>query len=416
MELKIKLLVEKDINEYVYHWSESYSGLKIDTKDKITEKCNLFKSLFKTKFGTQWYSVKKQGKIIGGFRVFDQWINVHKKEVKVQAVGHIFVSLDERRKGVSKVIMEYIHKKALEDKMSLTILHPFKSQFYKNFGYGQGPSLFSYLIKPEQLKDNDLRRNVTRSFSAKNILSFYDKVYKKQHGLSKRTEESFKNFLNEMKKKVFIYKEKRETKGYIILEILPASEKNFLKNSIIVNEFLYLDSNALKGMLGFLRSLSDQASNIFLSVFNPRFYLNIINPELEENSIVYPVYQVSHKVSLGIMYRINDIPKFIEDLDEALFGLGNLSLKFIILDDLFHHVVNQVSISFSNGKATLKKSDNVDDSIEISLSYFSALFMGSVSFRDLYEFGSIKMKKISLINEIERIFSTLIPPQNLDLF
>ncbi|MDQ0157633.1 sterol carrier protein domain-containing protein [Robertmurraya andreesenii] len=178
----------------------------------------------------------------------------------------------------------------------------------------------------------------------------------------------------------------------------------------MIKEIIYQNPQALSKLSTFLNSQNDQISRIELTTQDDAVEFFIHDPRNGSNRLIPSVYHESNSAGVGLMYRIIDIEKFIEQLSEHSFNHETVKLAINIIDSFVEKNSRRVVINFHEGKAAVIQEDKADVEITIDISDLSSLLMGAIRFQKLYQYGRVEVSKVEKVSEIDRLFSNMPKP------
>ncbi|MGM0837520.1 MAG: sterol carrier protein domain-containing protein [Bacillota bacterium] len=101
-----------------------------------------------------------------------------------------------------------------------------------------------------------------------------------------------------------------------------------------------------------------------------------------------------------------DIRALFEQTTANSFGSANLNVNLSVTDS-FANLTHEVSVNFHNGYALVMDDKEPDVTVKLSISEFSSLIMGSISFTSLFQFGLVQLSDDKYLKELHLIFSAL---------
>lgn len=417
MGLVRKLDGEKEFIDLANIISYAYPGFGMETEE---QKLKFIKGAMETQEHNnfvKFYGIFDKDKLLGVMRYHDYYMNLLSKEVKVGGIGLIGVHHLHKKEKIAKSIMvdfidHYRHKG-----VSLVILYPFNSGFYKKMGFGFGTSMYQYKIKPIDLPKINSKRNIhlLSNRHVGEILDSYTRIYNKTNGLIKKYEKDFEIIFNNPKYTVAAYMDNSEIKGYIIYEF-KQSDDNFLINDIIINQLVFENQNALMELMTFLNSQSDQIRYIYFNLQDDGFRYILDNPTDYSDKLLAPVYHQYSLQGTGLMYRVIDTKRVFEELKNHNFNNQTCRLKISLKDTLISENNSSIIIELENGLATIIKDGIYDVEIAMDISDFSSLISCAVEFKTLLKYGRASISNEKYVAKVNAIFSSADKPICLTTF
>jgi predicted acetyltransferase len=103
------------------------------------------------------------------------------------------------------------------------------------------------------------------------------------------------------------------------------------------------------------------------------------------------------------MYRVLDASRLFSLLGKHIFGVESCRLMIKLRDTFLPENEGKTIVHFHDGRAVLQE-DGYDVSIEMDVSDFSSLIMGTITFKKLYEFNLAKISDANYVEQISRLF------------
>ncbi|MHA1331740.1 MAG: sterol carrier protein domain-containing protein, partial [Candidatus Hodarchaeales archaeon] len=143
----------------------------------------------------------------------------------------------------------------------------------------------------------------------------------------------------------------------------------------------------------------------------------ILEDPRNEGNKLFLTAQESNLQGIGIMYRILNIKKLFSILEKHNFNNQSIVLKMVISDSFVKENNGVWILQFKNGKLSLDKSlSNYDLEVKIDIADFAPLIMGCVSFKKLVLYGLVRISSAKLIDQVDKLFYTPVPPQTIEQF
>ncbi len=412
-----KLENEKEFFDFAGIVGLAYPEFKIETEE---QKKNMVERSMKTHAENpfvKFYGVFEDEKILGGMRYHDYQMKLLSENIDVGGIGLVAVDFLHKKEKIAKEIVLGFINHYNEKNCPLVMLYPFQPGFYKKMGFGFGPNMYQYKIKPQDLPKGDSKANLefANDSDAEKMLECYNRLFNKTNGLTKKNIQEFQMILKNPKVKYVVYKNEDKIEGYIAFEF-KSNDTNFLVNDIIINQIVYENERALSQLMTFLNSQQDQIRYIILNTFDENFRFFLENPTNCVDNMFVLVYHESFIGGTGLMYRVIDVELLFNLLKEHNFNNQNCSLKLNIKDNFVEKNNKSFYLNFKNGFLEEQINNDYEVEIETDISDFSSLITCSVDFKSLYKLGRVKISKQNYLETINQIFSSSEKPICLTLF
>lgn len=403
----IRHLQERDLDDYMEISLDAYPGIKIRS---AAEKEQFRQRAIKMQADPiiNLYGLFDQNKLHGIMRLYDFRMKLHETVTLVGGIGGVAVHLLHKKQKVAYEMMQFFLRHYQEKGACMTVLYPFRPDFYKQMGFGYGRKLDEYRIKPADLPSTGKRENVSflSSRDKKAFAACYNNYLAQTNGLMEMFESSLAATFSASGMKMAGYWQDGKLDGYLVFQFEPIDERNFLRNRIVVRQIVFTNQQALHGLLAFLHAQADQIEEILLYTQEPDFHYLLHDPRNGIQPMMPPVVQQSNTQGLGIMYRVIDVLRLFTVLREHDFGGQTCHLRLNITDTFFPQNAGSYEVGFVNGR--IQSSPNTTPQVEVSLDVadFSSLIVGAVEFNQLYRLGCVQISDASYVETLQKLFYT----------
>ena len=408
---RIKKIPRKDYRAFVDIVANAYPGMQINTRDEKDRSRRLLLDAGH-RAGTHHFGAYQKGELVGVMALYDFMMNLDGIMVPVGGIGLVAVDLLHKKEKICRDMVSYFIDRYHRQNVHLLALYPFRPDFYKKMGFGYGTLVNQYSVRPGDLpvthgkaKVRFLCKRDTRSIKA-----CYGRFLKQRHGMMTDRETKWLHLFDNPTIKIVGYKDGGMLRGYIIFTFRKAHETNWIKNDIVIREFIYESGEAFSGLVAFLRSQSDQIDRIVYGTQEEYFHLILQDTRSGSENLLKPLAHETNTQGIGVMYRVIDIPGIFRSLAAHRFGPVTVCLKITITDSFYTSNSGSTVIFFKDGKPSIPKGKRFDAEIMLDISDFSSLFMGAVDFLHLYRFGLADISHKRFIQTVDRLFRTCEKP------
>ncbi len=418
MYLIKKLSTKEEFCEFGDIVVNAYPGFGIDTKE---QKDNLINNAMKTQEespNVKFYGAFRGEELLGGMRYHNFNMNLLSTKIKAGGVGLVAVHFLHKKEKIAKAIVKDFIEHFKSEGAPMVMLYPFRTDFYKNMGFGFGTSMNQYKVKPSNLPKGNSKDHIVfvNEERLHRLTECYNRVYEKTNGLLERYKKEFLAYINSPKFRIAAYEENDRIQGYIIFEFKPYEEKSSLINDMVIKELVFENTESLSELLTFLNSEDDQISNIIFNIQDEDFRFLLDNPTDGSLNMFVPVYHQCSLQGTGIMYRVTDIKELFVQLREHNFNNENCKLKLTISDSFIEENNGSFIINFKDGYPAFSKEEEFDVEVAMDIADFSSLITCAVSFKALYKYGRASISREELVDKINNIFATDEKPVCLTVF
>lgn len=407
---EIRRLVPEDMPAYIDIYLNAYPAGK-DLSDECRNKYynrNL-QSLQEFEH-VNFFGMFEDDTLIAIMKLIDFDMNLFGKMKRATGLMSLGVHPLHKRKGAARGMVEFFEKYTTESGGVVSMLLPFRMDFYKKQGYSCGTKMNEYHIKTEYLPDlnreelTGLRMIPKRE--ADLVIDCYTEFVKKNHGAVFKFEEEVRDIKNDDEVRWLGLFEGEQLRGYAAFTFENTSDCNYTLNRMNVKELVYFDADVLKKLLAGLRMQSDLAQSVVIRSGEPDFHYVLEScQDMSGNYIDFGFLQ-TNIAAVGTMYKICDIKKFIEESSHRRFPEMNLTAGFAVTDDVKGET-EEFALKFEGGRWSYVAGKDAYKAAEVHVSCkrsdLSALLMGSTEFGGLARIGMMKVDKQEYVRTLDML-------------
>jgi predicted acetyltransferase len=361
----------------------------------------------------------RDGVLVGGMRLYDLRMCVRGAQVFSGGVGSVAVGLAHKRHGIARDLVRGFLLEYRERGAAMAVLYAFRPNFYGKLGFGHGAKLNQYAVPLTTLPDDGLRERV-RALGppdAEAFLETYNRVQARTNGLLRRERWRAELRLEQPQFRSFGFFDGATLAGYLSVEFRLGKSDTMNRNDLFVHELIYETPAALRALLAFARSQSDQFAKLIVNTQDPDFHFSLDDPrDGSDRSLFPPVYHTTNTQGLGPMYRAVDGAALLQALGGCRFGDLDAVVRIALADPFFAPLAGTRAVRFEQGQpAAVDASTPADVDLAIDVADFSALVMGSVRLRSLVAYGRAVLSKPDWLRRLDAAFDAE-PPQCLTRF
>lgn len=363
-----------------------------------------FKTIQEDNAAIDFYGFYRDEKMLAVLRLHDFSMNLRGARIPIGGLGGVAVDLLHKKEHVAKSMVELYEKQFLKWKFPMTILYPFRPDFYSKMGYGYGSQIMQFKLDPTALPVEKEKANL-RFLSLEDLGSldeFLENYTNTTHGMIRKHAKEYEGILKQKVSRLIGYFEDGKIKGLMLFSFEKAHKENVICNDLEILELMYTDYKVFNAFCQFLRTQADQVRRIIFSTTNPEMYHIFSDARYGEDNMMRPVYHETAHTGVGLMYKITDLEMLIPMLKEANFGLGNCIVKIKSEDSLLTKQYD-VTVEFKNG--TIRHSSQKPEVIlECDIAGLSSIFMGSLSIKNAVFYQQAKISDTSYLEVLHSIF------------
>ncbi len=416
----IRLLFEAEIEKYADIAINAYPGFNItgaDGRQRLIERLTDIQANVPVQ---HLYGLYRDGKLLGGMRLFDFRMNMLGIEIAAGGVGMVAVDLLHKKEHVAKEMLTFFLEHYKQQDANLALLYPFRPDFYYAMNFGYGSKISQYSFRPAGLYKGKSKAHVSYlTVEDKPLLmDCYNRYQAATHGMIVRYppewDAGFKNL--GLGNCLVGYKRGGRLEGYIFFGFKARAVESPLRNDIIIKEFVYTTREALDELLTFLHSQADQVDRIVLTTHDDAFHHLLTDPRNESENLIPSVYHESNVQGVGLMYRVLDVPGIFQALAAHNFNGQSCRLKLTVHDSFFPKNDGSVLLHFERGEMVLHDSGEYDVAVTMNVAEFSSLLVGAVSFKSLYAYNLAEISDLYWLDTVNRLFAVEQKPVCLTAF
>lgn len=413
----IKIIPRKDYAKFVDIVANAYPGMRIKTQE---DKKKTMAQLKKTaNYPTvNYYGLYRENSLRGVMAIYDFTMNIFSNMVKTGGIGLVAVDLLHKKEKICKEMVLYFLNNCKRKKMSMTALYPFRPDFYRKMGFGMGSQIMQYSVKPDALMCSGKKKHIHFAHlkDIKLLEQCYDRFRKDRHGMLSERPNRWINTIKAPGLRVVYYKKANKISGYIIFAFKKVQDNNWIKNDIIVREFIYEDKETYDELISFLHSQSDQINRIVFTTQDEYLYYSLRDPRDGSDNILVPLAHQTNTQGVGVMYRVIDTALLFKLLKDHNFNDQTCRVKININDSFYKPNDQSIILDIMKGKLVSTTSLKYDIEIWLDIADFSSLIMGAVDFQSLYRYDLADINRVRSIALVDRVFATPLKPMTTTQF
>ncbi len=405
----IRRLVPEDMPAYMEIYLNAYPAGK-DLSDECYEKYYNRNLQSMTEFDhVNFYGMFEDGQLIATMKLIDFDMNLFGQMRRSTGLMALGVHPLHKRKGAARDMVKFFEEYTVESGGCISMLLPFRMDFYKKLGYGCGTKLDEYHIKTEYLPDIRDRRELAGlrllgRDEADAALECYTEFVKQNHGAVCKFEEEIRDFRDDDEVRRLGWFEEGKLKGYAAFTFENTSDCNYTLNRMNVKELVYHDAAVLRKLLAGLRMQADLAQSVVVRSGEPDFYHVLASCQDMSGGYIDFGFLQTNVSAVGTMYKICDFRKFFEAAAHRIFPAVNLTAGFEATDDVTGET-EKFAVQFTEGKWAYQAGGEAYDTAAVHVtcrrSDLSSLLMGSAEFGGLVRLGVMTVDKPEFVGTLD---------------
>ncbi|HEX9037768.1 MAG TPA: GNAT family N-acetyltransferase [Ktedonobacterales bacterium] len=416
----VRPLVAEDLDAWLVILANAYPIMDLHTAEERAARLGSARMRLDTP-GIRSYGLFHKDRLLGGMQLYDFEMTCFEAPLLVGGVGMVAVDLAHKREHVARDLISFYLRHYRERGAPLAILYPFRPDFYGAMGFGYGPKQNTYRISPDALpvRGDKSRARFLTDEDRGVMIALYNAVAMGAHGMIALTPATAATYLTQPKQRlVGWFDATGALRGYMAFTFeMPDRQRSFLLQDLEIHELIYSDSEALLGLLAFLRAQRDQVRAVILHTLLDGFHYLLADPRNGPDRPTPNVYHESNTQGVGLMYRLLDVRRFFEALPNHRFGVETLTMRLTLRDSFLPEHDGSIVVRFERGVAHVEASrTRVEVELTLAVSDASALLMGCLSLRALHDFGLAEVSDGRYVSRLDALFHVERPPVCLTAF
>jgi predicted acetyltransferase len=349
------------------------------------------------------YVAELRGRIVGAFKAYKMAESLNGALMPMMGLAAVAVSPDARRRGVGKNICRYALAMSRERGDMISVLYPFRQDFYRSLGWGLVGELHSYRFRPEALPldDNSLRVRMATLSDHDAIAACYDRVARGSNGLILRSPYVWKNMMSDAATHAVVFDQGGIT-GYAILAYGRGQSRE--NRPLWVRELVTESHVAYCGVLGWLSEQRDLWREIrYDARIEENFAFRLDEPRPPGERSARTLWDPVARVIRGPMLRIVNIQEAFKKRPFA--GDVKLILKLTVFDAEIDENRGECRVVFENGRADIGgwTGGKADAELAIGIASLSQVFAGEISVSQAALLGGTEVR--GDVSGLDRVFA-----------
>ncbi|MGE5559807.1 MAG: enhanced intracellular survival protein Eis [Chloroflexota bacterium] len=390
-----RITTEQEFKEFAVPYLNAYPGSQAQP-DTVA------KQYFEVSHdpANHFWSVYEDGQLVGGMRLLDFEMNYYGKFIKAGGVGSVWVDYLHKKQGIAKDLITFFLDYYERAGAHMALLYPFRPDFYHKMGFGYGTKQEHYSFAPASLPKYDGAHGIVylTEDDAQFLQDLRNRVAAARHGhIKMHTAERIGTFMNFPPRKTIVgYKENGVLRGYMTYGF-KRYDSSFVKNDMMIRDWVCDGPETLLRFCGFLRSQADQIHRIQFNTQDEGFHFLLDDVRDGSDNLIPSVYHQSNTAGVGLMYRIINLREFLKaTATSRCMNYQTLDLVLHVEDSFRPGNAGTHYIRFRDGIASLSDTPLKGIELTIDIAELSSLFMGSVTINALYRYGRAKMSAADL--------------------
>jgi predicted acetyltransferase len=403
---EIKTLQATDFSAVSRIWSAAYPGAKIVSEEDRERFRERALHLHEEDPTISFYGLFRDGQMLGLMCLYDFAMNFLGTRIPVAGVGQVAVDLLHKKEHVAKEMMEHSLRLYRARGRPFLTLYSFRPDFYRSMGWGHGPKMSQYRVKPSAFPKGPSKAHLRYlgPGDKQAIADCYDRFAGRTHGMMFKTEREMRSLFRRQENQIVGVELDGELQGYLVYTFEQGDD--FITNDIHIQEWIYGTPEALSELLTFLHTQADQIRQVIVDTQDEDFHHLLLDPRDGSGKLIPSVYHQSNTQGVGLMYRIIDVPGIFDLLRDHNFGGQTCTLKLTVNDSFLPENAGSTLLRFEAGQLENVGGEGQSDvEVQLDIADFSSLLTGTVSFSSLYRYSRVKISDGNYVDDLNQLFA-----------
>lgn len=402
---EIRILAADDFAAAARIFAEAYPGMKIVSAEDREELAGRFRRFHSEDPTANFHGLFRDGELLGIMVLYAFEMNFLGARVPVGGVGQVAVALSHKKEHVCKEMIRYFLRHCRERGMPFAALYPFRPDFYRKMGFGYGPKMSQYRVRPSAFPRGPSNAGVhlLTEEDRDAVTNCYNRFAGHTHGMMLKTERELRRLFGRAEHRLVGYKEAGEIRGYLVYTW--EQGETFIVNDLHIKEFIYETREALSALCTYLHIQDDQVRYVIIDTQDEDFFHLLRDPRNDSGRLIPDVYHETNEQGVGLMYRVTDVAGMFEQLGRRDFGGLTCTVKLTVSDSFLPENAGTTLLRLEKGHLRLVEDTEHHVQVSLAIEDFSSLLAGTARFQSLYHYGLAEISDDSYTATVDRIFA-----------
>ncbi|MBN1660331.1 MAG: GNAT family N-acetyltransferase [Anaerolineae bacterium] len=407
---EIKQLSASDFAALTHLWAAAYPGARVFSEEERERFRARALSLHQEDPTASFYGLFRDGDLQGIMCLYDFRMNFLGTDVPAGGVGQVAVDLLHKKEHVAKELMAYFLRHYRERGAPLTLLYPFRPDFYADMHFGYGTKMSQYRVKPADFPKGPSKAGVRYlgPDDKEAIAGCFDRLAARTHGMCYKTEREMRGLFRNPQNQIVGCEIDGQLRGYLVYTFEQGD--TFITNDLHIQEWVYDTPEALSRLVTFLHTQADQVRDVIVDSQDEDFHHLLLDPRNGSGRLIPSVYHESNVQGVGLMIRLVDVARIFELLAGHDFGGQTCTLRLTVDDSFLPENAGSLLLHFERGHVQHLDGGAHDVEVTLDVGRLSALLAGTVGFRSLYDYGLARISDTTYVEPVSRIFAVARQP------
>lgn len=372
MTVSLRAATRNDIRDVAEVWLHAFPGERsLAERMHVLETGGVFD-------GIESVSVAEAGnRLAGAYKLYPLTQHIGGAALPMAGLAAVAVAPWARRRGVARVLCEHALRRARERSDVLSVLYPFRPDFYERLGWGTVGELHSFRFRPEHLRasgghDVQLARDDDLGF----VKDCYARAANRSNGLIDRPAQLWRRILAPDHIHVYVRRAPGGIDGYLLLRYGRSSIPS--ERTLFVRELIADSDDARDALLGWVSLQRDLWRVIRYDAAPDEFFTHrLLDPRLPRHRGTRWLWAPTARVIRGPMLRVLDIPRALEA--RTTWGDASpLTFELRVEDRELPDNAGPFLVDFDGATACVRPGSGAGVTLECDASGFARIYAGEI--------------------------------------
>lgn len=382
----VRQAVRRDIRRLAELWAHAFPGERtVEQRVRQLEEGGVFGGIDQA-----WY-IERDGRVAGAFRAYALTQYLHGAATPMLGLAAVAVAADARRAGIGTQLCAAAVRIGRERGDLVSVLYPFRPDFYRRLGWGLVGSLHAYRFAPRQLPVT-MARPAVRLAGAEllpGVYACYEDVARAGHGPIQRTAAIWRQHLAPGTRHVYACAEGDGVRGYALISYGRSRSPD--RRPLVVHELVARDRAARAELYSWLSLQRDAWGTIrYDALPEERLDLLLEDPRPRGYRPQRVLWAPTARILRGPMLRVLDLKGLLEARPEWP-AVPPFDLALQLRDELLPENEGPWHVAFDGRRVTCTRTDGRPDAVAATLTIdaagFAQVFAGELRAGDAARLG-----------------------------
>lgn len=329
---------------------------------------------------TAWVAERAE-RIVGAFRGYALTQHMHGASYRMMGLAAVAVDETARRLGIGRELCEFAIRMGRERGDVLSVLFPFRPEFYHSLGWGYVGEMFAFRFRPESLRTSTNGSTVRRAGAddTKAIAACYARVARLSNGLIARSPRIWRSHLEGEDTHVYVTGATRVT-GYVIVRFGRAASPD--DKPLHIREIVADDHHAYDALLDWVSAQRDSWRIIhYDAARDERFEHRLSEPRPPGFQPARYLWSPVARVIRGPMLRVLDVRAALAQR-AAWRNVAPLQFTLEVDDALMPGNRGPFVVDYNGGSVSVKEGGGAGPLLRMSAPAFAQVFAGELTLHE----------------------------------